>query len=214
MNKTTFYSLLCIVLLFMTSCDRLSEDNSFESLPREITIDICKTIIQSPLTSNRAKSLARKALDGWSNNFLDTFPILIHAGFLTYEDKDYLLLTLIMSDEDADIAGISVREVHRQSDGKEEVIQEEYPLFVRSSIGHHQLVKFTKRDHGERKDYDSWNTYVQNATWGEDPTPDVWISLPKPGQIDVEIQIYDRAGNKSESLPLEKGLVYKLENGL
>ena len=209
MKKTVFCLFLYILLLSTSSCDRSFDEDSFESLPKEITIDICKTIIQSPRTSNRAKSFARKALDGWNNDILDLRPILIYAGFLTREDKDYLLLMLLMSDEDADIAGIIVREIHRQSDGKEQVIQEEYPLFVRSSIGHHQLVKFTKREHGERKDDDSWNTYVQNANWNEDPTPNVWISLPRPNQIDVEIQIYDRAGHKSESVPLEKGLVYK-----
>lgn len=214
MNKITFYSFLCIVLLFTNSCDRSSKEDSFESLPKEIIIDICKTIIQSPRTSNRAKSLAGKALDGWNNRILDPRPILIYAGYYGDGYDGYVRLTLIMSDEDADIAGISVREVHRQSDGKEQVIQEEYPLFVRSSIGHHQLVKFTKREHEERKDYGSWNTYVQNATWGEDSTPNVWISLPRTTQIDVEIQIYDRAGHKSESVPLEKGVVYKSENGL
>ena len=209
MKKAVFCLFLYILLLSTSSCDRSSDEDSFESLPKEIIIDICKTIIQSPRTTNRAKSLAGKALDGWNNRILDPCPILIYAGYYGDGYDDYMRLTLIMSDEDADIAGISVREVHRLSDGKEQIIQEEYPLFVRNSIGHHQLVKFTKREHGERKDYDGWNTYVQNATWGEDPTPTVWITLPRPGRIDVEIQIYDKAGHKSESVPLEKGLVYK-----
>lgn len=209
MKKRVCYSLLCMLLLSTNSCDRSLGEDSFESLPKEITIDICKTIIRSPRTSNRAKSLARKAINGWNNGILDPCPILIYSGFLKSDDKDYFSLTLVMSDEDADIAGISVREVHMQADGKELVIQEEYPVFMRSSIGHHQLVRFTKREHGERKDYDSWNTYVQNATWGENPTPDVWIALPSSGQIDVKILIYDRAGLKSEPVPLEKGLVYK-----
>jgi len=79
MKKTVFCLFLYIFLLSTSSCDRSSDEDSFESLPKEITIDICKTIIQSPRTSNRAKSFAGKALDGWNNDILDPRPILIYV---------------------------------------------------------------------------------------------------------------------------------------
>lgn len=194
---------LLIVLLFMI-CLTLGCSKE-KDVRRMIAENSCKDILDNPAIPQRTRKLARKVLEGWNNRVLDPEPVLIHAGYGQKRNKDYRLF-LTMSDEEYDIAGIYVREVHKQPDGQILTIEEDYPLFVRSSIGHFQLVRFQERDNHQRKNDKAWANYLETGEWGSRREPTVWISAPNPPIVEVELWIYDFAGNKSEPVSLEYGL--------
>lgn len=181
-----------------------------------IAENCAEAIIHNPAMCQRTKVLARKALQGWRNKVLDTDPILIHAGYYAgyYQepDEDKILLFLTMSDEDYDIAGLGIREYHKESTSNVIVLEEEYPIFPGPKIGHFQNITFKERkNHSERMDAKAWNNYLnsgdeQRFIYRRGEYPTVWISLPNSPIVEVEIWIYDFAGRKSEPVPLEYGL--------
>lgn len=207
--------LLFIALVFMTTCFapgcRKEKD-----IRRVVAENSCKDIIDSPSVSERTKKLARKALDGWKNKVVDPEPILIQAGHVKKTDKDYWLLFLTMSDEEFDIAGFVIRELHKQSNSDMILVEEDYPIFPMRGIGQFQFVAFMERKTlAQRKDDKAWNNYLNSGVNDRDTAylrneyPTIWISLPRAPTVEVEIWIYDFAGNKSEPVPLEYGLAGK-----
>jgi len=181
-----------------------------KDLRRVVAENSCKEIIEISGFPERTKKLARRVLDDWDNGLLDPEPILVHAGYAEYPDRGYRLF-LTMSDEDFDVAGFVVRESHRESQSDVIVIQEQYPVFPDSIIGDFQAIVFRERIHlSQIKDEQAWSNYIgagaeREIIYRRRAYPVVWISLPNPPTVEVDIWIYDSAGNKSQPVPLEYG---------
>lgn len=204
-----------LLFIFLSSMTRFTFGCSKEKekdIRRIVAENSCKEIVDNPRVPERTKKLARKALEGWGNKVLDPQPILIHAGYGQKPNEDYSVLFLTMSDEEFDIAGFGIREFHKQLNANVIVVEEEYPIFPEPKIGHGQLVRFKERKiHSQRKNNKAWNDYLNSGVdrlmiYRRREYPTVWISLPEPPRVKVEIWIYDFAGNKSEPVPLEYGL--------
>lgn len=208
MTSTAFRILLFIVIIFMTcftgGC-RKEKD-----IRRVVAENFCKKIIDISNSPERTKKLARKALEKWNNTVLDPEPILIHAGY--GQDPNYGdFLFLTMSDEDFDIAGFVVKEIHEKSKSNIIVIEEKYPVFPESTIGHFQYLDFSERkDLLHVKDAKAWDNYLnagaeKEIIYRRGDHPVIWLSIPNPPAVEVEVWIYDSSSNKSEPVCLECG---------
>lgn len=201
---------LHIALLFMI-CLTLGCSKE-KDVRRMIAENSCKDILDNPVIKERTRKLARKVLEAWNNRVLDPEPVLIHAGYFKKPNEKCSRLFLTMSDEEYDIAGIGVREFHKQLKSNTTVVEEEYPIFPEPKIGHFQLIAFEERKAlSQGKDDEAWNNYLNSRAdrlfiYRRREYPVVWISLPNPPKVEVELWIYDFAGNKSEPVSLEYGL--------
>lgn len=182
-----------------------------KDIRRVVAENLAKEIIDIPDFPERTKKLARKVLDQWNNKVLDPEPILIHAGY--GQDPNYgNFLFLTMSDEDFDIAGFVVKEMHQKSKSSVIVIEEQYPIFPESGIGDFQYLEFSERKNlSSIKDEKAWENYMnagpeREIIYRRGEHPAIWLSLPNLPKVQVEIYIYDSSGNKSEPVPLEYGL--------
>jgi len=210
-SDKTVRVLLFIALLFVANFTCGCHEK--KDLRRVVAESHCKDIIENPEVPERRKELAKKVLNGWNNKVLDPEPILVHAGYLYPQDpnKDYLWLLLTMSDEEYDIAGFVVKEIHKNSNSNY-IIEEIYPVFPESVIGHFQSLHFSeRRDLSHIKDEKAWNNYLNSGAkkdilYRRNKYPVIWLSLPNEPTVEVEILIYDSAGNKSEPTPLVYGV--------
>jgi len=192
--------------LVVCSCRRDKEDAR-----RVVVKGMCRDILSHPELSERTKRIAERVLTNWNNEVLDPEPILVYAGCSRNSDKPYHILLLEMADEEFDVVGFKVTEVHR-SDPNAFVIEESYPVFPENRIGHPQLVRFQPRQTAsQRKNEEDWDAYTnlvpqeRRAIYRRGGYPVVWISLPDPPTVEVEISIFDSSGIESEPVPLEYG---------
>lgn len=204
------YKILLFIAILLTPYGCRKE----KDIRRVVVESHCKGIIENPEVPEHRKKLAKKVLDGWNNKVIDRKPILVHAGYLDLQDpnKDYLWLLLTMSDEEYDISGFVVREAHKQSNSNDIIIEENYPVFPESVIGHFQSLHFReRRDLLHIKDEKAWNNYLnardtKDILYRRKKYPVILLSLPNESTVEVEILIYDSRGNKSEPIPLEYGV--------
>ena len=201
-NKTVASELCVFVVVVVLiscvcSCDREPEESK---LRRVLAINGCITIIHCETAPDYSRQYAQQAYTNWLNNTVDPDPILIYACCGPSSRETKLSLSLTMSDEQSDIIGLKVTEIHRQN-GDQMKIVEEYPVFINAAIGHHQIIPIVERALGQRKNAIEWEGYVERAV--RDNRPPIYLSLPKENQVEVQIQIYDKNGLESQSVPLE-----------
>ena len=185
---------LCFLFVMLTGCDNDSQEKNYRQVQVE---NICKGIILSPEFSPQTKDIAEKTLKNWHNDIIDAMPVMLHAGYAEHKNKHLLMLD--MSDEDFNIAGICIHEKRFKGN---DIVTEDYPLFKFKNIGHCQIVQFTEREEGDRKNDNEWKEYIANKSV-DTPRPDIFISIPKEKEIEVKIYIYDTDGNKSNSVLLK-----------
>ncbi|MFC1782658.1 hypothetical protein ACFL02_03615 [Planctomycetota bacterium] len=200
--------LLASLLFFTISCEKIVAK---EELLKEITISACEYVLNSPLHPQDAKERAVDVIKAWENDVIDSDPRLVYVSYFDYvnyidydkfvKDPNKYVLHVIMSDENYDIAGIGIKEAHILADGRHDIIEDIYPIVGR--IGHPQIFTFKKRDNKNFKDEKAWEKYIEKGVRDPENEPDIWISIPIPGKIEVEIWIYDHQGHKSKLLPLE-----------
>ena len=190
-----------LLVFFILGCRKNFSD---EEIRRQYSIACCKDALNNPYLPERARALAKEAIDKWNNNYLDPQPILINASLLYFKHNQSFALDLILSDEDEDVAGIGVREFHKDIDSRTMKIEEKYPVFGSQAIGGSQLPSVRIRNNPvvDRKDEEKWQSYLDNGMWDRDVQPDLWISRPIPEKLEVEVWVYDHAGHKSGSVAL------------
>lgn len=170
----------------------------------------CNEIVSNPAVCERTRKLAQKAVDGWRNGIVDPQPVLIHAGYGPHSTENCYALRLIISDENFDVAGFGVREVHTQPNGKVIVVEEQYPIFPGKRLRYAPMLRFKERKSlSDKKDEQAWADYAANPdrvmVYRRKKYPEIWIAIPRPPEVEVEIDVFDFGGNRSESLPLEYG---------
>jgi hypothetical protein len=160
----------------------------------------------------------RLALEKYQNNRLDPEPIILFAMLREYPRNYYSLLVGIF-DEDADLLGIIFKEESREPYSTVNTIEEKYPLFVYEpspNMNKIYRIPVSIRTDNQRKDEKSWEDYLskdlgylreQADNYGiidqwKETLPIVWISNPEAGDVTVWIQLYDKAGNKSNFVKL------------
>jgi len=201
--------LLCVVFLFAgLICSGCREKKDVCASGIE---GMCRYILKNPRFSRRTKDIAKKVLHGWKDDVRDPTPVLIYAGYGLPSDGNDCRLMLVMSDEEFDIAGFKVREVHKTGPSAV-TVEESYRIFPDHKIGDHQLLRFRQRETPlQRKNEEDWARYVnlpakeKLMAYGRREYPDVLLSLPNPPAVEVWISIFDLSGRQSEAVPLEHG---------
>ncbi len=147
----------------------------------------------------------QKAANLWENGVCDPEPILFDAILAKWDSSD-TVFGIISSDEDNDLQGIIVREKHAA-----DIFEETYPVFVGGGfqvpIYAGGITMARIRTQNQRKNEELWEQYAALAAEvGENEplpaAPPLWISIPEPNEVEVWVQLYDKAGNKSNQVKL------------
>ncbi len=181
----------------------------------EVRFLLRMTPVDPDFEERRQQALAR--LEG---GVVHSEPILLFARVLRPVGYDPVNIGLIVVDQDRDLLGIGIREFVRDENGRSVVrLEERYPVFAHREWRYVMdvvQVPFSVRDADQRKNECCWKDYVQKAIdrispvrWEHyrDTLPTVWVSLPKPGDLDVEVYVYDQAGHESDPVVLFDGSV-------
>ncbi len=212
--------LLVFAIIFVCGCDKSSPVGENE-LIRSRSIRFCANVMTHPTASDQSKFLAKDVLLKRDNGTIDPEPILVRAQLDQFKKETGPVLIVGVSDEDGDLVGIGVRELHTRPDNEPYVIEEEYPVFEHRSekTTTNRLFPIMIRNGAERKNEEAWREYLDKGPQNEDPwkaedIPALWISLPDAGKVEVEIWIYDRAGHKSAPVSVENWIPSTQNDGV
>lgn len=199
-----FLSFLCVSIIAFLFYSYTSSPTDRENYIRIASVGMCERLLSNPKIPKYVRSSAELALEKWENGRIDPEPILLFAALTKNRTKGYIRLSLAISDENGDVAGIGIREKHVKSNSEIEIIEEEYPVFGYGlTITSTQSLPFEIRSGNERKNEKQWQNYLEIGIWDRDMRPDLWISIPESGEKEVEVWVYDHGGNKSNTVQLE-----------
>jgi len=202
-NSTVTGFLVLLSLVFVWGCNKSSPPNEDEVVHR-VSVRFCAKLMTDPTASERVRSLAKDVLIKRENGIIDPEPVLIRAGLHRFKRTGPGLI-IAASDENGDLAGIVVKEWHRRSGEKPVVIEEQYPIFgngVEKAVFYRAFpVVIRKGD--ERKSEKDWKVFLDEGRWDAEQIPALWLSLPEPGNVDIEISVYDRSAHKSPPVSIE-----------
>ena len=207
-ERLTVSLIVAIVFVFLSGCKQEKDARQM------IAENSCKEIMESEAFPGSTRKKARKVLGNWKNSVVDPEPVLVHAGYGKDPCDGQSLLFLTMSDEDFNISGFAIREVH-QNPGPSQilVIKDQYPVFPKIGKGEFALIRFQKRQLlTDRKVEHVWSEYsaqtpnAQRLAYSEKKSPAIFISYPDAENIEIELWVYDYSGNVSGSVQLEQGL--------
>ena len=199
-----YNTLIILIILFVVSCKENDDEFDTRAFLERIKIQF------SSKNENDIVGNIETAISKYENKQLDQTPIIIWAFLLYNTGGEPSNLDIECYDEQKDIVGIGIKEKSIDSDGKEIILIEEYPVlthrkrpWITSGIG----VPVKIRNTGQRKSEQKWNDYIKAEgieqldvkDW-RDNLPDIWISMQEPNQVEVEMYIYDKEGNKSNSI--------------
>jgi hypothetical protein len=153
-----------------------------------------------------------------TNNLTDSRPVLLYAKLSRNATPEPPMVWLCVYDEDVDILGLGVQEQYIGADGESAALVEEYPVFIHrppSGSYDYHAVPVQVRDAGQRKDAMLWDRYaagegidtgrIGNVKYYRQTLPPVWMSVADLDSLDVHCYLYDRAGNRSEAVPIIRG---------
>ena len=180
---------------------------------------------------NRAKT----ALTKMENGSLDKEPILLMAVIYCGEPNNQPNVDITYFDENNDLRGLHIKERYIDPNRSITTLEEDYPVFVNTlytptTMSTNFPIHF--RNKNQHKDEYLWLEYV-NRNLDElirlnieerkndvsrnrvknlkfEKTPPIYISIPDPNRVEVEISVYDREGNESDRIELRKGLSLEL----
>jgi hypothetical protein len=192
-NKLACYALAIILLV---GCSDRKDERPL------MAMQACEQILHKKEFSPSAKGIAKQTLAQWQNNVLDPVPVLMDAQY-THTKTGELYLDLYMSDEDFDVAGIIVSEIHKDSGKPDIAFEEKYPVFADYSAGlPEQLHVYIRAFPELRKSEEKWKSYVQKGSYVEGYPP-IKVSIPSP-YIAVSLSVYDENGHVSNAAPLTR----------
>lgn len=197
--------LLIILILGLSSCKRDSVLDGLKNLKEE-------TKAKGRVADEKRVEVA---LSKWQNRTVDPEPILITAVMnkpIGYED---MYIGMFTFDENVDVLGLGINEEYTDVNGIKTTVTEEYSVFVhrmKPEVVDLRLFPVQIRDASQRKDKQRWDEYIKGEgidfndirrlkRWRE-TLPPIWISIPEPNTVEVQVYIYDQAGNKSIPIKL------------
>ena len=158
-----------------------------------------RQLIQHLGVDEQTKLIAQNAWEKWRNGRLDPEPQLLAAGYFREESGHFVLVPLF-SDEDFDLSGLGVSEIHRSADGREQVIEERCPIFETEHYEYRAEVWFDERTGDERLGVKAWDLYAEAKGTRLDESPAVWISLPKNRDRHLTQRVWVRGGQVNSCL--------------
>lgn len=199
--------LLVSMFVFLSGCDKSSPPDEDEVAHR-VSVRVCAKIMTNPTAPEYAKSYAKEVVLKRENGIVDPEPILIRVG-LDLLKKEGPGLIIAASDEDGDLLGIVVREWRGKSGDNPLLIEEKYPIFGNrvDKAAYYRFFPVVIRKVDERKNEEEWKAYLAKGPWDAEHIPDLYISVPDPGKVDIEISVYDRQGHKSSPVEIENWMV-------
>ena len=231
-NQIIFFSVSTIILIMLFGCKKQKVD--LQEMVEHSTHDLLIS-----MTKKRPSDIgkrAKTALAKLENVNLDTKPILLLAIIDLADPNSQPRLSIVFFDESEDLRGLRIKERYIDSNGSITTLEEDYPVFVNTlkttfAVSTHFHIHF--RNKHQRKDKYLWLDYV-NRNLDElirlniderqrdssdtslqgvpfEKTPPIYISIPDPNRVQVEISAYDRAGNESDSIELLTGMFIKPE---
>jgi len=202
----TIISFLCLSI-YTGGC-RKSSPLSPEEIDHMMSEDFCNAVIEDSNMASDVRLRAHEILDKRHNKVLDSEPILVSAS-LGARNDGLLFIALAFSDEDGDIANVTIREEYNDPNGNKSVLVESYPVWGKKKLkaATYYFTWVHIRKNGERKDEIAWKEYLDSGDWDKDwPAkyrPPIWISLPEEGKVRVQVCVHDYAGNVSNYVDVE-----------
>ena len=196
--------------------------------------DLLTSAAQKNTWPSDMRNRAKAALAKLDNGTLDIEPILLRAIIDVVEPNNEPALFIIFFDESKDLRGLRIKEHYIDSTGSITTLEEDYPVFVNTLstiIAANVRFPIHIRDNNQRKDKCAWLEYA-NLNLDEliriniderhrdnsnirpqgipfVKTPPIYISVPDSNRVNVEISVYDRPGNESDSIESRTGLSMK-----
>ena len=207
-RKIVSIFLLTTTFAVHIGCKEKQEDNEWYM----ITVRTLNRISENSNLTEYERKTALAAVELWKNNAIDVKPVLISAFISQAEGVEEPNISIIFYDEDKDVLGIGFRESRKIDDGTNNILIETYPVYNYNFFPSEVFVGwlgFNIRKANDRKNENLWQEYLNEnveqmniEAIGNTPIPPVIVSIPEPKSVDVEIWIYDRAGNESEPIKL------------
>lgn len=218
MKNIRALSIICAVLtsLFLTNCEHE------EMYKTTSTIEFLDKYVSNQSFGDITQEKAKYAISLFENNTIEPQPVLVLAALVKFEGCEETDLALVIYDEDKDILGISICQIPIDSNNTNSQIFEEYPIFVHDEIGYVvniYRVTVQVRSDSQKKNKTLWDDfceldydkYYQGKVadgcepWSiyEEICPPVWMSTPDPNYLKVQVKVYDKQGNVSESLVVQ-----------
>lgn len=214
--------LLFISFLMLTTfgCDERKANS-------DRVLDFLRGIINKSGDRVNMRQRAQLAMSRWQDGIMDPKPFVIDAHMMVGSDEngERAFLILIIYDEDADYIGFEVEEEYIDPNGVITTqLVEKYPVFTYLSYSSEVELKsipLLVRNKNQRKPEEQWLKYIstplqkqkeeykkrtkQNWTWKK-TLPPVWVSIPDPNKVYVNVRVYDNAGHVSERVRLDHEL--------
>ena len=232
--RISFPLVTTAILITLSGCKK--ENVDLEELMDHGARDLLTSAAKKTAWPPDMRSRAKAALAKLDNGILDTEPILLRAIIDTVEPNNEPALFIIYFDENKDLRGLRIKERYIDPNGSITTLEEDYPVFVNTLstiIAAYIRFPIHIRDKDQRKDKYAWLEYSnrnldelirlniderQRNSSDNHPqdipfkkTPPIYISVPDPNKVNVEISIYDKAGNESDSIELLAGKYIKSE---
>jgi len=214
---------LLMTTLLLGGCQRDREGAAWASQQRRATrrlTELAKS--EHPIVRRRAQA----ALAELKNARQSADPIIIYAK-LAAHDSGKAMLGIKCFDEDRDLRGLLIEEVHLDPNGATQRIKEHYPVYISylsTPLFDSAMYDVEIRNMNQRKDENGWRDCMvvaldemvrwhaeQKSQMGERrspvdandiDTPPIWISIPEPNDVRVYVSVYDRAGHESDNFEL------------
>jgi hypothetical protein len=219
---------LMFILHFITMGIGCNKNNPPE-VPKDEILSKLNWIENVFLKNNalpESNQLVNMAISKWQNGALDPEPFLLynqlHEFRNDFKDSNFksASLSFYIYDEEKDIVGLIIEEEHTDSQGTNTSFQENYPIFlhyVQKNVLRLIDIKVYMRN-GNKKNEEKWQEYANKSieqlknefksgknminTPFIDTLPKVWISIPEPNKVNVNLYVYDKNGNISQPLKL------------
>ena len=222
--KRLFYCCCLIFILNIVITDFGCNKKGPPPSPKDGTLSGLNWFLNNILKNDsipESSQLVNLAKSKWQNGILDPEPFLLYNQMTqSRNDTTVAGLSLCIYDEEKDVVGIIIEEEHFDSQGNKTTLKEKYPVFLHFTLNEVLCLKsmHVYIRNGNTKDEEQWKEYEQKSedqimnefyalkkrTNGPfiETLPDVWISIPEPKKINVNLYIYDRKGNVSNPLKL------------
>ncbi len=213
-NFSEFFLSVVILLLIILSSFLVIRFRNDDSLNEQEMIE--KLVTGSNLGDfSDVKNNTQYAISKYNKKSIDPEPVLVFAHIEEDSENPKATLSLLSYDEDGDLSGILIKEKHIDSSGNEMIFEEEYPVFIfwKPPKGVFMFFIFNHiRKNGQIKSEEIWKRYIDGLNvekstirsvvdW-ERTLPEVFVSVPEPNKVEVEMYLYDRAGHKSKPVLL------------
>ena len=236
-TRIVFFSISMIIMIMICGCKKQKVD--LQEMVDQTLHDALASLAKKTELPSDIINRAKTALTKLENGSLDTEPILLMAaiGISDLNNQPQADIDIIYFDENNDLRGLRIKEHYIDSNGLTTSLEEDYPVFVNTlntPFTNSAYFPVHFRDKNQRKDEYLWLEYVNRNLDGLirlniderqsdtldthlknlpfEKMPPIYISIPDPNKVQVEISVYDREGNESDRIELHVGLSMEIYN--